>query len=110
MFVDFFGGETALDELDVFGVRFGKGFMFEIIPENPEFANSKFNCYQVGLHHFALQLENKNLIDKTYEQLLKMKVKILDKPAFYPDYEEGYYAVFLEDLNGFKMEFMRYEK
>lgn len=53
LFVDFFGGETALDELDVFGVRFGKGFMFGITPENPEFTNSKFNRYQVGLHHIC---------------------------------------------------------
>ena len=37
-----------------------------------------------------------------------MKATILDAPAFYPEYEEGYYAVYFRDPNGFKMEFMSY--
>jgi hypothetical protein len=84
--------------------------LFEISPENPEFVSSKFNRYQVGLHHFALELENKIAIENIYQKLLDLKVKILDAPAFYPEYEEGYYAVYWEDLNGFKMEFVVYQK
>lgn len=108
LFVNYFGGEVVLDEDDVFGVRFGGGFMIEIVPENPEFKNSKFNRYQVGLHHFALELENKEAVDNAYQKLLELKVEILDKPLFYPEYDDGYYAVFWQDLNGFKMEFMCY--
>jgi hypothetical protein len=84
--------------------------LFEISPENPEFIDSKFNRYQVGLHHFALELENKIAIENIYQKLLDLKVKILDAPAFYSEYEEGYYVVFCEDSNGFKVEFMAYER
>lgn len=110
LFVDYLGGFVHLDNKYVFGIRFENNFLFEISPENPEFIDSKFNRYQVGLHHFALELENKEAIDSIYQKLLDLKVKILDAPAFYPEYEKGYYAVFWEDLNGFKVEFMCYEK
>ncbi len=110
LFVGYFGGEIVLNDIDVFGVRFSSNFMFEIFPENDEFKDSKFNKYQVGLHHFALQLENKIAVDNVYKQLVDMSVTILDEPKFYPDYDEGYYAVFWEDMNGFKMEFMCYER
>jgi catechol 2,3-dioxygenase-like lactoylglutathione lyase family enzyme len=110
LFVNYFGGEIVLDDFDVFGVRFSSNFMFEIFPENNEFKESKFNKYKVGLHHFAMQLENKLAVDEVYKKLLEMQVIILDKPQFYPDYDEGYYAIFWEDMNGFKMEFMCYEK
>jgi catechol 2,3-dioxygenase-like lactoylglutathione lyase family enzyme len=110
LFVDYLGGFVHLDNKYVFGIRFENNFLFEISPENPEFIDSKFNRYQVGLHHFALELENKEAVDNIYEKLLELKVKILDAPAFYPEYEEGYYAVYWEDLNGFKMEFVVYQK
>ena len=110
LFVDYLGGFVRLDNKYVFGIRFENNFLFEISPENPEFIDSKFNRYQVGLHHFALELENKEAVDNIYEKLLELKVKILDAPAFYPEYEEGYYAVYWEDLNGFKMEFVVYQK
>lgn len=110
LFVDYLCGFVLLDTDDVFGVRFGSNFLFEISPENPEFAGSKFNRYQVGLHHFALELENKEAVDNIYKKLLDLKVEILDKPAFYPKYENGYYAVYWKDLNSFKMEFVAYER
>jgi catechol 2,3-dioxygenase-like lactoylglutathione lyase family enzyme len=110
LFVDYLGGFVHLDNKYVFGIRFENNFLFEISPETPEFIDSKFNRYQVGLHHFALELENKEAVDNIYEKLLELKVKILDAPAFYPEYEEGYYAVYWEDLNGFKMEFVVYQK
>lgn len=110
LFANYLGGEIVLDDFDVFGVRFASNFMIEIVPEKPEFKDSKFNRYQVGLHHFALELENKEIIDKVYSKLLEMKLEILDAPKFYPEYDEGYYAVFFQDLNGFKIEFMCYDK
>jgi catechol 2,3-dioxygenase-like lactoylglutathione lyase family enzyme len=110
LFVDYLGGFVLLDNEYVFGIRFSNNFLFEISPENPEFQDSKFNRYQVGLHHFALELENQEAVDSIYQKLLELEVKILDKPAFYPEYEDGYYALYWEDSNGFKMEFMCYQK
>lgn len=110
LFVNYFGGEIVLDDFYVFGVRFSSNFMFAIFPESEEFKDSKFSKNQVGLHHFAMQLGNKLAVDSVYKKLLEMEVTILDNPQFYPDYDDGYYAVFWEDMNGFKMEFMCYEK
>jgi catechol 2,3-dioxygenase-like lactoylglutathione lyase family enzyme len=110
LFAKYLGGQIVLNEVDVFGVRFASNFMIEIVPENPKFKDSKFNRYQVGLHHFALELENKEAVDKVYAKLLELKVEILDEPKFYPEYDEGYYALFFQDLNGFKIEFMCYDK
>lgn len=110
LFVNYLGANILLDEEKMFGVQFDSGFLFEITPENLEFKASKFNRYQVGLHHFALDLGSKQKIDEVYQKLLDLKVKILDTPTFYPEYAEGYYAVFWEDPNGFKMEFVCYDK
>lgn len=108
LFVDYLGGSILLDDDNVFGIKFDSDFLFEISPEKPEFKDSKFNRYQVGLHHFAVELGTKQEIDNIYQKLLDLGCAILDKPRFYPEYEEGYYAVFYEDLNGFKIEFVAY--
>ena len=39
-------------------------------------------------------------------ELQKHKVKVVDPPADYPDYGEGYYAVFFTDPDGLKLEGM----
>ncbi len=110
LFVDYLGGSLIMENEFVCGIKFVSNFLFEISPEDPQFATSKFNRYQVGLHHFAIELENKEAIDAIYQKLLELNVKIVDEPTFYPEYEDGYYAVFWEDLNGFKMEFMSCER
>ncbi len=109
LFVNYLGGKIEINDENLFGILFQNGFLFEISGEKPEFKDLQFNRYQVGLHHFALQLENKKMIDEIYQKLLELKVEILDAPAFYPDYGESYYALYWQDLNGFKMEFVCYE-
>lgn len=109
LFVNYLGGKVEIEDDNLLGIMFQNGFLFEISAEKPEFKDSQFNRYQVGLHHFALQLENKKIIDEIYQKLLELEVEILDSPAFYPEYADGYYAVFWQDLNSFKMEFMCYE-
>ncbi|KAF9913108.1 hypothetical protein EC991_003567 [Linnemannia zychae] len=65
-----------------------------------------------GLHHLAFNVENHDEIDKLYERILKFHEEnkaltgctILDKPALYPQYGEGYYAVFFTDPDNIKLE------
>ena len=56
--------------------------------------------------HFGLRLETKAEVDRFHEQfLLPNKVFVLyGGPKEYPQYTEGYYAVFFEDPDGFKLE------
>lgn len=100
-------GCKIIEETDTFlAIDFNGGFLFELWQEHKEFEQFNFNRYQVGLHHFAIELNNKAMVDSIYQKLLSMKVVILDPPQYYHKYAPNYYAVYYQDPNGFKMEFM----
>jgi catechol 2,3-dioxygenase-like lactoylglutathione lyase family enzyme len=62
--------------------------------------------YAPGLHHLAWRAESPADVDAFYEYLKKNGVEILDPPAAYPQYGEGYYAVFFADPDGLKLEYV----
>jgi catechol 2,3-dioxygenase-like lactoylglutathione lyase family enzyme len=59
-----------------------------------------------GLHHLAWQALSREDVDRLHQLLLKIGAKILDAPADYPQYSEGYYAVFFADPDGLKLEYV----
>jgi catechol 2,3-dioxygenase-like lactoylglutathione lyase family enzyme len=63
----------------------------------------------IGFHHYAFELSRRKDVDDLYEVLKKNKVTVVDPPADYPDYGEGYYAVFFLDPDGMKLEGMVFE-
>ncbi len=63
----------------------------------------------IGFHHYAFELSRRKDVDDLYEVLKQNKVKVVDPPADYPDYGEGYYAVFFLDPDGLKLEGMVFE-
>ena len=62
----------------------------------------------IGYHHYAFELESAAQVDELYAHLLEMGAEIVDSPAAYPDYGEGYYAVFFLDPDGLKLEAMHF--
>jgi len=60
----------------------------------------------IGFHHYAFELGARRDVDELHEVLKKHKVTVVDPPADYPDYGEGYYAVFFLDPDGLKLEGM----
>jgi glyoxylase I family protein len=62
--------------------------------------------YAPGLHHLALNANNRDDVDRLYRKLLEMRAEILDPPREYPKYEPGYYAVFFLDPDGLKLEYV----
>lgn len=56
-----------------------------------------------GLHHLALHASSRGDVDAVYALALERGAIVLDKPAEY-DYTPGYYAVFLADPDGMKLE------
>jgi len=60
----------------------------------------------IGFHHYAFELGRRRDVDDLYEVLKAHKIKVVDPPADYPDYGEGYYAVFFLDPDGLKLEGM----
>jgi len=61
--------------------------------------------YAPGLHHLAFEAPSRGDVDRVYEQLRALHVKVLDAPAPYPAYGPGYYAVFFADPDGIKLEY-----
>ena len=45
-------------------------------------------------------------VDRLYDFLLGLGASVLDPPADYPAYGDGYYAVFFSDPDGLKLEFV----
>jgi len=60
----------------------------------------------VGYHHYAFELAAREEVDELGAFLAKEGVTIVDPPADYPSYGEGYYAVFFLDPDGLKLEGM----
>jgi catechol 2,3-dioxygenase-like lactoylglutathione lyase family enzyme len=64
----------------------------------------KFRLGDIGIHHYAFELAKREHVDDLHALLKKNKIKVVDPPADYPSYGEGYYAVFFLDPDGIKLE------
>jgi catechol 2,3-dioxygenase-like lactoylglutathione lyase family enzyme len=62
--------------------------------------------YSPGLHHLAFGAPDRAAVERVYETLLKLGVKILDAPTTYEQYGPGYFAVFFADPDGIKLEYV----
>ena len=62
--------------------------------------------YTAGLHHFAWAAASRADVDRLHAFLQRHGATILDAPADYPQYREGYYAVFFADPDGLKLEYV----
>jgi catechol 2,3-dioxygenase-like lactoylglutathione lyase family enzyme len=64
----------------------------------------KFKLGEIGLHHYAFEMARREHVDELYALLKKHNVTVVDAPADYPSYGEGYYAVYFLDPDGIKLE------
>lgn len=64
------------------------------------------NRYSCGLHHLAWVAGSRADVDRMHRLLLEIEATVFDPPVDYPDYREGYYAVFFADPDGLKLEFV----
>lgn len=80
--------------------------MYWIAESDARGKKHKHRIGDVGFHHYAFELARPNQVDKVYELLKEMGAVIVDPPADYPDYGEGYRAVFFLDPDGLKLEAM----
>ena len=77
-------------------------------PPSPAARGQRFDRYRVGLHHLALRAASREDVDAFHAWLLREAVEVLDAPAEYPEYGEGYYAVFFADPDAMKLELVHY--
>jgi catechol 2,3-dioxygenase-like lactoylglutathione lyase family enzyme len=80
--------------------------MFWITQADAEGMRHKHHTGGIGYHHYAFELERRDQVDALYDFLLGEQVEIVDPPADYPSYGDGYYAVFFLDPDGLKLEAM----
>jgi catechol 2,3-dioxygenase-like lactoylglutathione lyase family enzyme len=62
--------------------------------------------YSPGLHHVAWTADSREDVDRLHGLLQEIGAQVLDPPAEYPRYGEGYYAVFFADPDGLKLEYV----
>jgi len=62
--------------------------------------------YSPGLHHVAWTAQSREDVDRLHDLLKEIGAEVLDAPADYPRYGQGYYAVFFADPDGLKLEFV----
>jgi catechol 2,3-dioxygenase-like lactoylglutathione lyase family enzyme len=61
-----------------------------------------------GLHHLAFRAVDRADVDAAHALMRAKGADILDPPADYPQYGAGYYAVFLADPDGMKLEVVHF--
>lgn len=60
--------------------------------------------YSAGLHHLAFHATDRADVDRAHVVMKKKGAVILDALADYPQYGAGYYAEFVVDPDGLKLE------
>jgi catechol 2,3-dioxygenase-like lactoylglutathione lyase family enzyme len=80
--------------------------MFWIAEADARGKRHKYRIGDVGYHHYAFELGARRDVDALYAFLKKQRVTVVDPPADYPSYGEGYYAVYFLDPDGLKLEGM----
>ena len=80
--------------------------LFWIGEADAEGKRHKHRIGNIGFHHYAFELGARRDVDDLYAFLRKHEMTIVDPPADYPHYGEGYYAVFFLDPDGLKLEGM----
>lgn len=80
--------------------------MFWII--EAEKGAAPYRAGDVGYHHYAFELGEREDVDELGAFLEREGFTVVDPPAAYPSYGEGYYAVFFLDPDGLKLEAMHF--
>jgi catechol 2,3-dioxygenase-like lactoylglutathione lyase family enzyme len=91
------------------GTRYpgGVGFAIEVRPARSDARDRRYDRYEPGPHHLAFHAATPSLVDEVHAALVRAGATILDPPRDYsdePGYTQGYYALFVEDPDGVKLE------
>jgi len=82
----------------------GPGGSFWIKAADSRYARDVFSKDRVGLCEVAFHADDRALVDALAREVPGWGGAILDAPREYPEYAQGYYAVFFTDPNGIKLE------
>jgi len=105
-FLEWLGYKQILDEKDFAGWDNGETQIFVTYLES--YKELGFHRRRVGLNHIAFQAKSKADVDRLHSEfLVPRSIKVLyGRPKEYPEYRKGYYAVYFEDPDRIKLEFV----
>jgi len=63
-----------------------------------------FELYAPGVHHLALTVESPGDVDAAHRTAVELGGHVLHAPRLWPQYHPRYYATFLLDPDGFRVE------
>ena len=87
------------------GARGGDFVSIGIRPVSGAHAERRHDRYSSGMHHLAWNAASRADVDALHALLIGIGAAVTDAPAHYPEYGEGYYAVFFQDPDGLKLEY-----
>ncbi len=105
-FLESLGYKRIVNGKDFAGWNNGETKIFVTCLEH--YKDSGFHRRRVGLNHIAFQAKSKSDVDRLHSEFLvprSMKV-LYGGPKEYPEYAKGYYAVYFEDPDRIKLEFV----
>lgn len=85
----------------------GASFGIEVRPARGKNRERPHDRYAPGLHHMAFHADSRECVDQAHRTMEELGATILDPPADYSGqagYSEGYYALFIADPDGMKLE------
>lgn len=82
------------------------GIAFNIWEAKGDLAHHKFEIYEPGLHHVALNADSHVRVDEMAALVTRLGGTILDGPGEFPFGIGGYYAVYFLGPDGMKFEFV----
>lgn len=75
----------------------------------PARASGPHNPYAPGLHHVCLRVESEDDVTEVARRLKELGVSVTE-PKRYPEYAPNYFAVFLTDPDGVRLEITNYRQ
>jgi catechol 2,3-dioxygenase-like lactoylglutathione lyase family enzyme len=105
-FLEWLGHRRIVEGKDFAGWSNGEAMIFVTYLER--YKDSGFHRRRVGLNHIAFWAKSKADVDKFHSEfLVPRSIKVLyGGPKEYPEYGKGYYAVYFEDPDRIKLEFV----
>ncbi|MFH2062851.1 MAG: VOC family protein [bacterium] len=103
---DRLGFQTIRDKENSVGWATSEGFGLWFRPARHD--TPAYRYFSPGLQHLCLKAESPNMVDEVYKYFLEEKVRVLHPPRKYPEYTQDYYAVFVVEPDGFKLEVAYY--
>ena len=72
--------------------------------QGPERDAGPVDRYRVGMHHLCLEAPSRDLLYDSAARIAELGGTVSDGPRHFPEYRDGYHAVFFFDPDGIKLE------